>query len=92
MYHLQFYNLPKKKVSMIKSMTGYGRSVVNNDLCDIKIEMKSVNSKYMDINVRTSKVVSQFEVEIRSIVKSILKRCKVDIFVDALHKVLKMLK
>jgi uncharacterized protein (TIGR00255 family) len=71
---------------MIKSMTGYGRSVVSNELCDIKIEMKSVNSKYMDINVRTPKIISQYEVEIRNIVKNILKRCKVDIFVEVKPK------
>jgi uncharacterized protein (TIGR00255 family) len=67
---------------MIKSMTGYGRATATCELCDIKVEMKSVNSKYMDINVKTPKVISYLEIDIRNIVRDILKRCKLDVFVE----------
>jgi uncharacterized protein (TIGR00255 family) len=67
---------------MIKSMTGYGRATLSNDLCDIKVEMKSINSKYMDVNLRLPKIASPFDVKIRNIVKDYLKRCKVDIFIE----------
>lgn len=71
---------------MIKSMTGYGRFVSSDDLCDVKIEMRSVNSKYMDVNVRFPRFISYLEVEIRNIVKKALKRCKVDVFIEVKPK------
>ncbi len=67
---------------MIKSMTGYGRFTATCELCDIKVEMKSVNSKYMDISVKTPKVISYLEIDIRNTVKDVLKRCKLDVFVE----------
>lgn len=67
---------------MIKSMTGFGRAVTSDDLCDVKIEMKSVNSKHMDVNVRLPRFISYLEVGIRNIIKNGLKRCKVDVFIE----------
>lgn len=71
---------------MIKSMTGFGRSVMSDDLCDVKIEMKSVNSKYMDVNIRLPRFLNYLEVEVRNVVKDVLKRCKVDVFIEVKPK------
>lgn len=37
---------------MIKSMTGFGKSILINEQREYQIEMKSVNHRYLDINVR----------------------------------------
>ncbi len=65
-----------------KSMTGYGKLITSNDLCDLKIEMKAVNSRYFDCNLRMPKLFNFIEIDLKSAVKDILVRGKVDIYVD----------
>ncbi|MDR2883498.1 MAG: YicC family protein [Deferribacteraceae bacterium] len=68
---------------MLKSMTGFGRTVASNELCDIKVEIKSINSKYNDITVRLPRVLSAMEIPIRSIVQDKLVRGKIDVSIEA---------
>ena len=42
---------------MIKSMTGFGKSILINEQREYQIEMKSVNHRYLDINVRIPKTI-----------------------------------
>ena len=37
---------------MIKSMTGFGRGEVSTESCKVTVEMKSVNHRYLDVNMK----------------------------------------
>ncbi|MDO5447313.1 MAG: YicC/YloC family endoribonuclease [Prevotellaceae bacterium] len=63
---------------MIQSMTGYGKvSVIFNEK-KINVEIKSLNSKAMDISTRISSIYREKEIEIRKIISDKLERGKVD--------------
>jgi uncharacterized protein (TIGR00255 family) len=66
---------------MIKSMTGFGRAEVITSERKITIEMKSVNHRYLDMNIRMPKKLSFFEGEIRNLMKTYMQRGKVDVFI-----------
>ena len=66
---------------MAVSMTGYGKNVLENDNISIKVEIKSVNSRYLDINFKSSHGLSFVEEKIRGMVKSSITRGKVDIYI-----------
>lgn len=66
---------------MIKSMTGFGHSEVSNERCHITVEMKSVNHRYLDVNIKMPKKLGIFESSIRTILKEYAQRGKVDIFI-----------
>lgn len=66
---------------MIKSMTGFGRSEKVTDLYKIVIEMKSVNHRFCDINIKLPKKLSFFETTIRTHLKKYIERGKVDVFI-----------
>lgn len=63
-------------------MTGYGRIMTGNELCDLKVEMKSVNSRYFDCNVRMPRMFNFMENTIKNSLKDVLVRGKVDINID----------
>jgi uncharacterized protein (TIGR00255 family) len=63
---------------MIKSMTGYGRSQVESEKANITVEVKTLNSKQLDINCRIPGSFKEKELEIRNIINSSLSRGKVD--------------
>lgn len=66
---------------MIKSMTGFGRSERVTKERRIVIEMKSVNHRYCDINIKMPKKLNYFETAIRNQLKQYIGRGKVDIFI-----------
>lgn len=66
---------------MISSMTGFGRYEAVKDKMKISVEMKAVNHRYLDINIKMPKKLSAFESEIRTILKKYIQRGKVDVFV-----------
>ncbi len=66
---------------MIKSMTGFGRCEVQKDSRKFTVEMKSVNHRYLDVNIRMPKKLNFFETAIRNLLKSYANRGKVDIFI-----------
>lgn len=67
---------------MIKSMTGFGRSESITEERKIVIEMKSVNHRYCDLNIKMPKKFNFFEAGIRSHLKQYIGRGKVDIFIS----------
>ncbi len=67
---------------MIKSMTGYGKSTLEIEQREYQVEIKSVNHRYLDINIRMPRSISYLEDEIRKILVSKLKRGKVDVFIS----------
>lgn len=66
---------------MIKSMTGFGRSESTTKERKILIEMKSVNHRYCDLNIKMPKKFNAFEADMREHLKKYIGRGKVDIFV-----------
>ena len=66
---------------MIKSMTGFGRAELIDEEKKITVEMKSVNHRYLDVNMRMPKKFSVFEASIRSLLKEYIQRGKVDVFI-----------
>ncbi len=66
---------------MVRSMTGFGRYEVTKDSRKLTVEMKSVNHKYLDINIKMPKKLSMFEADMRNLLKMYAVRGKMDIFV-----------
>ncbi|WP_010528057.1 YicC/YloC family endoribonuclease [Thermophagus xiamenensis] len=64
---------------MIKSMTGYGKTVCELPTKRIIIEIKSLNSKQLDINLRLPTHYKEKELEIRNIIAQKLQRGKIDL-------------
>ncbi|MCI8677928.1 MAG: YicC family protein [Lawsonibacter sp.] len=66
---------------MVKSMTGYGRAEETFNGCTITVELRSVNNRYLDCNVRIPRLYLFAEEAIKSRVQSSISRGKVDVFV-----------
>lgn len=66
---------------MIKSMTGFGRCEVSDGERKFTVEMKGVNHRYLDANIRMPKKLNFFESAIRNLLKQSVQRGKVDIFI-----------
>lgn len=66
----------------MKSMTGYGMALVKSENYMTKVEVKSVNSRYLELNLRVPKDFMSIEDKIRQEVKSKLKRGKVDLYLS----------
>ena len=63
-------------------MTGFGQVVVNNGDANISIEVKSLNSKFMDLSLRLPRQFSEKELELRNLVAEKLERGKVSLSID----------
>jgi len=63
---------------MIQSMTGYGKTILQLSTKKITIELKSLNSKNLDLNVRTPSYYREKELDIRKNLASQLERGKID--------------
>lgn len=63
---------------MIQSMTGYGKTVVQLPTKKISLEIKSLNSKNLDLNARIPSLYREKELEIRKRIASSLNRGKID--------------
>lgn len=66
----------------MNSMTGYGLFEKRSEDFYIKVEMKSVNNRYLDINVRMPSSIMYAEESVKSFIKSKIKRGKVDVFIN----------
>lgn len=67
---------------MVKSMTGYGKSSLSINSRDYQVEIKTVNHKYIDTNIKMPRVLSYLEEEVRKVVSSKIKRGKADILIN----------
>ena len=63
---------------MIQSMTGYGKSVLQLPTKKISIEIKSLNSKNLDLNTRMPSLYREKELDVRKLIASKLERGKID--------------
>lgn len=66
----------------MNSMTGYGLFEKRSDDFYIKVEMKSVNNRFLDINVRMPSSILYAEESVKSFIKDKIKRGKVDVFIN----------
>lgn len=66
---------------MLKSMTGFGRCEIVTEEYKISVEMKAVNHRYMDLNIKMPKKFNMFEAGIRNLLKKYIQRGKVDLFI-----------
>jgi uncharacterized protein (TIGR00255 family) len=69
---------------MLKSMTGFGKIVQESDKMSVSVEIKSLNSKSLDIYCRLPRSYASKEIEVRNLINLELERGKVDIFVNVL--------
>jgi uncharacterized protein (TIGR00255 family) len=67
---------------MLKSMTGFGQSTLDDGKVQIAAEIKSLNSKFLDLNLRLPKVFADKEMEVRNLVSEKLERGKVSIAIE----------
>lgn len=67
---------------MVKSMTGFGRGEYTANERKMTVELKSVNHRYCDINIRMPRKISFFENDIRNYVKKKVSRGKIDIYIS----------
>ena len=58
---------------MIKSMTGFGRAEVMEENRKFTVEIKSVNHRYFDVNIKMPKEIGLFESTIRNLLKNTCK-------------------
>ena len=66
---------------MIKSMTGFGRCEIAEADRKFTVEMKGVNHRYLDVNIRMPKKLNFFESALRNLLKQYVQRGKIDIFI-----------
>lgn len=67
---------------MIKSMTGFGRTNHDDGQVQINVEFKSLNSKFLDLNLRLPKNFADREIELRNLISEKLERGKVSVTVE----------
>ncbi|MGO3115218.1 YicC/YloC family endoribonuclease [Enterococcus pseudoavium] len=66
----------------MKSMTGYGQASRTNEAYELAIELKSVNNRFLDLQIRMPKELNPFEALIRKIAKEKIQRGRVDVFIN----------
>ena len=67
---------------MIKSMTGFGKSEIIKYERKIRVEIKSVNNKYLDLSIRLPRFMNPYEEKIRKYISQNIKRGKVDCWIN----------
>ena len=68
-------------MTLIKSMTGYGRAVETVNGREFTVELRSVNNRYLDCSVRLPRILSFAEDAVKQAVKASISRGKVDVFI-----------
>ena len=71
---------------MLKSMTGYGRAKFENENREINVEIKSVNHRYLDLNIKVPRLYAYLEDMVKKTAQATLVRGKVDIYVSIKEK------
>ncbi len=69
-------------MTLIKSMTGYGRAVETVNGREFTVELRSVNNRYLDCSVRLPRLLSFAEDAVKQAVKASVSRGKVDVYIS----------
>ena len=72
----------KEEMTLIKSMTGYGRAVETVNGREFTVELRSVNNRYLDCSVRLPRMLSFAEDAVKQAVKASVSRGKVDVYIS----------
>lgn len=67
---------------MIASMTGYGRGEVRNGDCEIVAEVRSVNNRFLDVQLKLPRGYFHYEQEVKNIIRNYVTRGRINIFVS----------
>ena len=67
---------------MLQSMTGFGNASIESELGKISLDVKSLNSKNLDLHYNLNPIFRNLEIEIRSILTNLLRRGKVDLKIN----------
>ena len=67
---------------MIRSMTGYGKANLSIEEREYQVEIKSVNHRYLDINIKIPRTLGYLEETIKKQISEKIKRGKVDVFIN----------
>ena len=68
-------------MTLVKSMTGYGRAVETVNGREFTVELRSVNNRYLDCNVKLPRMLSFAEDTVKQAVKKSISRGKVDVYI-----------
>lgn len=82
MLKTEIENLIFVKKNMIRSMTGFGRAVLELPTRKVSVEIRALNSKQLDLNPKIPSLYREKESEIRSILSSRLERGKIDFYIS----------
>lgn len=63
----------------MNSMTGFGRGIAADEALQITVEIKTVNSRFLDLHINMPSTLNFFENELRRQIKSVLQRGKVEV-------------
>ena len=67
---------------MVYSMTGFGRAELQNAERKITVELKSVNHRYLEFNIRAPRKFNLFDASIRKVLRDYAQRGKLDVFIS----------
>ncbi|HLQ95350.1 MAG TPA: YicC/YloC family endoribonuclease [Pseudogracilibacillus sp.] len=67
---------------LVKSMTGYGRDTFHIDGTTITVEMKSVNSRYLDFAPKVPRILQAFELDIKKKIQAYFERGRIEVYVS----------
>ena len=67
---------------MLRSMTGYGCSEVTESGRRIRVEMRSVNQRFLDVQIKAPRTMLQVEDRIRKLIESVLARGRVTVYIE----------
>lgn len=67
---------------MVKSMTGYGKATADTERFSVQVEVKTLNSKFLDAIIKLPRPLSQHEITVRNLTSDVLQRGKVLLTVD----------
>ncbi|MDZ7332413.1 MAG: YicC family protein [candidate division KSB1 bacterium] len=66
---------------MIVSMTGYGRGEVKNEECEIVAEVRSVNNRFLDVQMKLPRNYFHYEQEVKNIIRNYVTRGRINVYV-----------
>lgn len=66
----------------MKSMTGFGKEFFINDKIELDVEIKSVNSRFLDLKIYLPRELSELEILVRKLISNKIKRGKVDVRIN----------
>ncbi|HLR54155.1 MAG TPA: YicC/YloC family endoribonuclease [Pseudogracilibacillus sp.] len=76
------YNISIGVMMLVKSMTGYGRDTFHIDDTTITVEIKSVNSRYLDFAPKMPRELQAYEQEIKKKIQAYFERGRIEVYVS----------